>query len=215
MRARESATRVIYVRHGLTDFPNNRIYCDDSEDPALNAEGAQHAKDAADLLAQQTIDAIYASPSLRTRSTAEAIAKATGVEIQFAPALRERRFGIWDGLYFEEIEQRYPDEYLAWKRDIAGYTPEGGETMEGLQRRTATEVDRIVARHNRQTAVVVTHVGPIRVCVADALKIPLKGYRQLRIDYGSLTCIDYGRSQNNLIYANLAKPLFNFTKSKT
>ena len=208
MREKESATRVIYVRHGLTNFPNNRIYCDDREDPALNAEGTQHAEDAAALLAQQKIDAIYASPSLRTRSTAEAIAKVAGAEIRFVPALRERRFGIWDGLYFEEIERRYPDEYLAWKRDVSGYTPVGGETMEALQQRTGEEIARIVARHARQTVVVVTHVGPIRVCVAEALKIPLQWYRQLRIDYGSLTCVDYGRSQNNLIYANLAKPLF-------
>lgn len=208
MREKESATRIIYVRHGLTDFPSNRIYCDDREDPALNSEGAEHARDAADLLARQRVDAIYASPSLRTRSTAEVIAKSTGLEMQFVSGLRERRFGVWDGLYFEEIERRFPDDYHAWKRDIAGYTPEGGETMEALQRRTVAEIARIVARHARQTVVVVTHVGPIRVCVAEALKIPLEWYRQLRIDYGSLTCIDYGRSQNNLIYANLTKLLF-------
>ena len=208
MREKESATRIIYVRHGLTDFPSNRIYCDDREDPALNSEGAQHAQDAADLLARQKVDAIYASPSLRTRSTAETIAKSTGIKIQFVPDLRERRFGVWDGLYFEEIERDFPDEYRAWKRDIAGYTPRGGETMEALQRRTGVEISRIVTRHPKETIVVVTHVGPIRVCVADALKIPLEWYRQLRIDYGSLTCIDYGRNQNNLIYTNLNKLLF-------
>lgn len=208
MREKESATRIIYVRHGLTGFPSNRIYCDDREDPGLNSEGAQHAQDAADLLARQKVDAIYASPSLRTRSTAEAITKSTGMEIQFVADLRERRFGVWDGLYFEEIERDFPEEYRAWKRDMAGYTPQGGETMEALLRRTTAEIARIVAQHAHQTVVVVTHVGPIRVCVADALKIPLEWYRQLRIDYGSLTCIDYGRSQNNLIYANLTKLLF-------
>src|SRR3569833_2606854 len=163
MREKESATRVIYVRHGLTNFPNNRIYCDDREDPALNAEGTQHAEDAAALLAQQKIDAIYASPSLRTRSTAEAIAKAAGAEIQFVPALRERRFGIWDGLYFEEIDHRYPDESLAWKRDVSGYTPEVVETMEALQRRTGEEFARIVARHARRAGGGGTRGGPSRV----------------------------------------------------
>lgn len=210
MREKESATRIIYVRHGLTDFPSNRIYCDDLEDPALNSAGAQHAQDAADLLARQKVDAIYASPSLRTRTTAEAIAKSTGMKIHFVAELRERRFGVWDGLYFEEIERDFPEEYRAWKRDMAGYTPQGGETMEALQRRITAEMARIVAQHVRQTVVVVTHVGPIRVGVAQALKIPLEWYRQLRIDYGSLTCIDYGRSQNNLTYANLTKLLFEF-----
>ncbi len=208
MREKEAATRIIYVRHGLTDFPNKRIYCDDREDPALNEQGMRHAQDAAALLAQQPVDAIYASPSRRTRMTADEIAKMAGVGIIEVEALRERRFGIWDGLYFHEIEQRYPEEYQAWKRDPAGYTPEGGETMEVLLRRTGAEIARIVQAHPEQTVVVVSHVGPIRVCVSEAMKIPLAWYRQLRIDNGSLTCIDYGRSQNNMIYANLSKGLF-------
>src|SRR3569833_3317759 len=125
MREKESATRVIYVRHGLTNFPNNRIYCDDREDPALNAEGTQHAEDAAALLAQQKIDAIYASPRLRTRSTAEAIAKTAGAVIQFVPALRERRFGIWDGLYGGGGGRRGPGGGRAGGRGGAGDAPEG------------------------------------------------------------------------------------------
>lgn len=204
MREKESATRIIYVRHGLTDFPSNRIYCDDVEDPPLNTEGLLHANDAAALLKGQKIDAIYASPSLRTRSTAEAISAVTGVAINYVPALRERRFGIWDGLYFADIEQRYPQEYKAWKQDVAGYTPQGGETMEDVLRRAGEKIGSIVANHGGQTVVVVAHVGPIRICLAAALKIPLAWYRQLRIDYGSLTCVDYGRSQNNLIYMNLS-----------
>ncbi|MEK7321847.1 MAG: histidine phosphatase family protein [Pseudomonadota bacterium] len=208
MREKEAATRIIYVRHGLTDFPTNRIYCDDLEDPALNERGLRHARDAAALLAQQAVDVIYASPSCRTRMTADEIAKATGAGIVDMAALRERRFGIWDGLYFNDIEQRYPDEYQAWKRDLAGYTPQGGETMETLLQRAGSAITQIVRAHPNQTVVVVSHVGPIRVCMAEALKIPLAWYRQLHIDYGSLTRVDYGRSQNNIIYTNLARAHF-------
>ena len=208
MREKEAATRIIYVRHGLTDFPNNRIYCDDREDPALNERGLQHARDAATLLAQQPVDVIYASPSCRTRMTANEIAKTTGKDVVELPALRERRFGIWDGLYFDDIEQRYPTEYQAWKRDLAGYTPQGGETMEALLQRAGAAIARIAREHPNQTVVAVSHVGPIRACVAEALKIPLTWYRQLHIDYGSLTRVDYGRSQNNLIYTNLTRAHF-------
>lgn len=210
MRQKEAATRIIYVRHGLTDFPTDRIYCDDREDPVLNERGIQHARDAASLLAQQTVDIIYASPSARTRMTADEIAKATGVEIVEMAALRERRFGIWDGLYFNDIEQNYPTEYQAWKRDLANYTPQGGETMETLLQRAGSAITQIVRAHPNQTVVVVSHVGPIRVCVAEALKIPLAWYRQLHIDYGSLTRVDYGRSQNNMMYANLTRAVFQY-----
>lgn len=208
MREKEAATRIIYVRHGLTDYPNKRIYCDDREDPALNELGKGHARDAAALLARQPVDAIYASPSCRTRMTADEIARLTGVGVVEDEALRERRFGVWDGLYFDEIEREYPDEYKAWKRDPAGYTPRAGETMETLLRRAGGVIADLVQAHPEQTVVVVSHVGPIRVCVADALKIPLAWYRQLRIDYGSLTRVDYGRSQNNMIYSNLSRAFF-------
>jgi len=208
MREKEASTRIIYVRHGLTDFPNNRIYDDDREDPALNEAGKAHARAAAALLRNEKVDAIYASPSLRTRTTAAELSAAIGKEVEYLPALRERRFGIWDGLYFDEIERRYPNEYQAWKRDPAGYTPQQGETMDELLVRAGAEIARIVAQHVQQTVVVVSHVGPIRVCVAAALKIPLEWYRQLRIDYGSLTRVDYGRNQNNLIYANVSNLFF-------
>ena len=63
-------------------------------------------------------------------------------------------------------------------------------------------VKGIVEAHPGELIVIVMHVGPIRMCVTDALGMPLKAYRQLTIDYGSLTRIDYGKRQNNLIYMN-------------
>ena len=203
MREKERSTRIIYVRHGQTDFPANRIYCDDVEDPALNPAGEEQANRAAALLQRVKVDAIYASPSKRTRMTAEAIARGARRGIVDNPLLRERRFGKWEGLYFEEIEQKYPEEYLSWKRDKAGYTPEGGETMYDLLVRVKQGLGEILERHRYQTVAVISHVGPIRISIADALGMPLAGYRQLTIDNASISAIDYGRAQNNLLCCNL------------
>ena len=136
--------------------------------------------------------------------TAEAIAKATGSAIVETPLLRERRFGLWDGLFFEEIERKYPQEYLAWKRDPAGYAPEGGETMYDLLMRVKQGVAEMLERYRHRSLVVASHVGPIRLCIADALGLPPAMYRQLTIDYGSISAIDYGRTQNNLLYCNVS-----------
>jgi broad specificity phosphatase PhoE len=208
MREKEPTTRVIYVRHGKTDFPTDRIYCDDREDPPLNDDGMAQARAAADLLAAQTVDAICASPSARTRMTAEAIAAAAGVPVIADAGLRERRFGLWDGLTFAEIAERHGEAYQAWRQDPVRYTPAGGETIEDLLQRVTGVVQDLVGEYGGKTIVVVSHVGPIRVALSAALKIPVEWYRQLRIDYGSLTGVDYGASQNNLVYANLSKSLF-------
>lgn len=202
MREKEPSTRIIYVRHGVTDFPKDRLYCDDKEDPVLNKLGLHQAQMAAGLLSNERIDAIFASPLQRTLMTARAIANESGVEVQTEPALKERPFGVWDGLYFDAIERDFPDDYLAWKKNPATYVPEGGESVYDLLARVKNALDNIILKHHGKTVVVVSHVGPIRVLVSQSLNMPLEHYRQLTIDYGSLTRVDYGKRQNNLIYLN-------------
>jgi len=209
MREKESTTRVIYLRHGKTDFPTDRIYCDDREDPALNAAGLAQAKSAAKLLKAQAVDVIFSSPSRRTRMTADEAANIVEVPIVEVADLRERRFGVWDGLTFDEIARNHPDDFQLWRQDPVHYTPEGGETIEALRGRVSAAVEAFVRGHSGKTILVVSHVGPIRVSFAVAMKIPLAWYRQLRIDYGSLTRVDYGASQNNLVFANLTEMLIN------
>lgn len=204
MREKEATTRVLFVRHGKTDFPTDRIYCDDREDPTLNEEGRTHAQFAAKLLASQPVEAIYSSPSSRTRMTAEAIAKAVNVPVAELKDLRERRFGIWDGLFFDEIAQRYPDDYLAWRQDKVNYTPQGGETIPQLRERVVSAVNAIIGDHKSKLVVVVSHVGAIRVALADAMKMPLENYRQIRIDYGAVSRVDYGKTQNDLAFSNVS-----------
>ena len=217
MRSKEPSTRIIYVRHGKTDFPLDRIYCDSpiiaggnglgnkGEDPALNADGINQAAYAADLLRNIKIDLICTSPSARTRMTADAIAASTGAPLQENATLKERRFGIWEGLYFNEIESGYPAEHQQWKQNPTAFAPEGGESMYELLARVKTVINDLITTHAGKTIAVVSHVGPIRVCLADALKMPLELHRQLTIDYASLSRMDYGKSQNNFHYMNISK----------
>ena len=209
MREKEPTTTVIYVRHGKTDFPTDRIYCDNTEDPPLNAEGISQAQAAAKLIQVHcSIDLVYMSPSSRTRMTAREIAKDLKAPVFEDQNLCERCFGSWDGLYFKEIAQNHPEEYQLWRKDPVHYTPEGGETINDLLGRVTSAVRGMIDNNQGKTILVVSHVGPIRVCIAHAMKIPITNYRQLRIDYGALTRIDYGATQNNLVYANVSRLLF-------
>ncbi len=203
MRDKELKTRVIFVRHGETNFPLDRIYCDDREDPPLNEFGAEQAQDAAESLSGMRVAAVHASPCVRTQMTAQAIAaKHGGLNITLENSLRERHFGVWEGLYFNEIERDFPAEYLAWKKNQAAFKPEGGESVYDLLGRVTTKLNELVARYRGETIIVVAHVGPIRVLVSEAVGLPVESYRQLQIDPASVTIIDYGISQNNLILLN-------------
>ena len=202
MREKEAATRIIFVRHGVTDFPTDRIYCDDKEDPALNGEGLLQASQAAELLSSVKAQALISSPLARTRMTAQVISDATGLEVETDNRLVERKFGIWEGLYFNEIEEQYPGLYQDWKRNQAEFKPEGGESVFDLLGRVSEVISDVKQRLAGKTVIVVSHVGPIRVLLADAMGISVKSYRQIGIDYASLSCVDYGMSQNNLVLHN-------------
>ncbi len=202
MREKEKTTRVIYVRHGQTDYPLDRIYCDSKEDPELSSLGIEQAEQAAKFLEKQEVAAIYASPCLRTSMTAEAIAKFHTHPVKYDDALVERNFGDWEGLYFHEIESQFPSLYKEWKQNQAAFKPVNGESVYDLAARVGSAKDRIIEEFAGRCVVVVSHVGPIRVLVADALEMPVERYRQLSIEPASLTQIDYGASQNNMILLN-------------
>jgi broad specificity phosphatase PhoE len=207
MREKEPVTRVVFVRHGMTDFPKDRIYCDDREDPPLNETGWTEAREAADLLRTRSVDVIYTSPMARTRGTAEAIHQGTRAPVMVIGGLKERGFGIWDGLYFEDIERRYPDDYRRWKQDPAAFKPDQGESVYDLLTRVRQSLVAILEEHRGGRIVVVAHVGPIRVSLCDAVQLPVESYRRLTIDHGSLSCVDYGKRQNNLIFMNYTRSL--------
>ena len=202
MREKEKNTSIYFVRHGQTDYPLDRIYCDGVENPQLNRNGLIQAKSASLYFKDKNIKAIYASPALRTQSTAGEIAQVTGLDIETNGSWVERRFGIWEGLYFSEIEQQYPDEFLKWKKDKVGYTPQDGETIDDVQTRLIESLNVLVKKHSGESVVVVSHVGPIRVAICHSLGIPLLNYRQIRVDYASISRVDYGQTLNNLINLN-------------
>jgi len=202
MRSKESSTNIIFVRHGKTDFPLDRIYCDEMEDPALNSEGIYQAKSAAVLLKSQGISKIYASPAQRTQMTAREISEVTGLRVDTNSHWIERRFGIWEGLYFHEIEEQFPELYTKWKQDNVGFTPENGETINDVEFRLSESLNEIIDKHRGETIAIVSHVGPIRVCICKSLNIPIENYRQIRVDYASMSRVDYGLTRNNLITVN-------------
>jgi len=202
MRSKEKSTTVYYVRHGEVDFPSKRLYCDEREDPALTATGHQQAEAAAALVADEGVDVIYASPMTRTLLTAAPIENLTGAPLKTDGRLKERPFGAWDRLYFDDIARDFPEDFAAWKQDPVGFVPEGGEPITAHHDRVLGAVREIIERHKGQRIVVTAHVGPIRMCLTEALGMPIERYRWLTVDYGSVTRVDYGASQNNLIYLN-------------
>ncbi|MCX7239729.1 MAG: histidine phosphatase family protein [Burkholderiales bacterium] len=157
-----TATRIIAVRHGETAW-NVDTRIQGQLDVDLNAHGQWQAQRVADALADEEIDAIYASDLRRAHSTACAIAERAANpqarQVQLTQGLRERGFGIFEGLTYAQIATEWPDASRRWRQRDPDFAPEGGETLVQLRQRVAHTVTELASRHLGEQIVLVAHGG--------------------------------------------------------
>ena len=157
-----NATRIIAVRHGETAW-NVDTRIQGQLDIDLNAHGRWQAERVANALADEAIDAIYASDLLRAKTTALAIAAKTPVlqarEVRLHQGLRERGFGIFEGLTYAQISNDWPDESRRWRQRDPHFAPEGGESLVQLRQRVADTIHALASQHLGEQIVLVAHGG--------------------------------------------------------
>ena len=151
-----SATRVIAIRHGETEW-NRERRMQGSTDSVLSDLGWEQARALGRRLGAVAFDALYSSDLKRAHDTARCVADVTGHAIVLDSRLRERRFGVFEGLVRDEIKARYPEEYQRFRSLDPDWTVPGGESAREFFRRATECLGAIAAEHPRQTIVVVTH----------------------------------------------------------
>lgn len=168
-------TRIIAVRHGETTW-NVDTRIQGHQDIALNPTGIVQAERVAQALADEPIDAIYASDLLRAWQTASAIADATACPLAAEPGLRERAFGSFEGQTYADIEAQWPEESLRWRKRDTDWAPPGGESLLVMRERIQQTVNRLAQRHLGGHIVLVAHGGVMdqlyRLATGQALQAP-------------------------------------------
>ncbi|TDC53922.1 bifunctional RNase H/acid phosphatase [Jiangella ureilytica] len=184
-------TTLHVVRHGQTAMTAARRFSGGGvPGPSLDDTGLAQAERAAAVLGGCGAVAVVASPMVRTRETAAAVARRLGLAVRVDDAWRECEFGEWEGLTLAEIGERYPDALAGWYASTA-YRPPGGESLDDVARRIATARDALVAEFPGQPVVVVTHSMPMRTLTALALGAPPETLFRLLPAPGSVTELQY------------------------
>ncbi|MGV9849239.1 bifunctional RNase H/acid phosphatase [Streptomyces sp. NPDC003442] len=183
----------VLLRHGETPLtPEKRFSGSGGTDPALSDVGRHQAERvAAALAARGTIQAVVASPLRRCRETAEVVARRLGLDVRIEEGLRETDFGAWEGLTFAEAKERYPDDLDAWLASTEVAPTGGGESFATVTRRVALARDKLIARYQGRTVLLVTHVTPIKVLVRLALGAPPESLFRMELSAASLTAVAY------------------------
>ncbi|MDT7549307.1 MAG: hypothetical protein QOE84_1701 [Actinomycetota bacterium] len=171
----DGVTELMLVRHAKQaqrdDFLGHAV--GELHDPPLAELGQRQAKAVAALLADEGIEAVYASRSQRAGDTAAAIGAAVGLEVTVVDGIEE--YGFFRDLPDDKPpleslgELRFRGFQRRWSRTRTWDAWPASEPPAEFRSRVADSIEGIIAAHPGQRVVVATHGGVINQYVGDFL----------------------------------------------
>jgi phosphoserine phosphatase len=186
-------TTLLLIRHGETEWNAQRRVQGQTNSP-LSARGRLQAQAVAARLSGIPLHAIYSSDLSRALDTASPIADARHLSIIPLSGLREKSYGIWEGLTETEIEAVSPDGWRRYHGERQwDYAIPGGETWEQVQTRILAVLAQILANHPyaEDTVAVIGHGASLRPVILEVLGAPLPSLLRLRLDNASLSVLEF------------------------
>ena len=177
-------TDILLIRHGETEWNFERRLQGHLDIP-LNRHGREQAASLAFALRSERFDAIIASDLQRALDTAQAVAALHGLTVTTDADLRERCFGGFEGLRYDEIGGHFPVAYQAWHaREIDARFPPGERVAETLREFSARSLACVIGHaqaHRDQKIAIFTHGGVLDCVYRSACGILLDKARDFDI----------------------------------
>ena len=180
---RPAATRLFLVRHGETAW-NAQDRLQGTVDVPLNDTGRAQATRLARYFAGRPLDAVYSSDLRRAATTARAIARAAGTTVREWALLRERQFGVWEGLTGAELAREHDRA-----ADAAGVPL--AETRAQQAERARLLLAFAVAGWERGAIAAVSHEGFIKQCLLAVLGLGPEERRGVAVGRGSVSLLEH------------------------
>jgi len=188
-------TEIWFIRHGETDW-NLARRLQGWQDIPLNAAGVGQAGLLAGRLraegARAPFHAVYSSDLQRAHHTALPAAEALGLRVRPEPGLRERGFGVLEGLEMEHVDALAPQAAEAWKSRDPLRALEGGEALGQFHARVVAAVDDIAVRHAGERILAFTHGGVLDIIWRHASGVPLNAPRDAAMLNASINRVGVG-----------------------
>ncbi|MGQ9463906.1 MAG: histidine phosphatase family protein [Candidatus Fervidibacter sp.] len=182
------ATWIYLVRHGQTVWNKEGRLCGSSDVPLSN-EGLVQAYKLAERLKSIDICAIYSSPLLRARQTAEAIASFHQVPVRIEPNLSEIDYGDWEGMKVADAIKNFPELERLRREEPMKFTAPNGEQMAKFAERVISAIHKIASSHTGETVCVVAHQTVNRFITCWAMQMDFRMWRWLRQDPGCVNLL--------------------------
>ncbi len=181
--------RLYLVRHGETEW-NAEGRIQGHTDVGLSEKGQHQAQAVAQRLSGVTFDAAYSSDLSRTAETARIILAQQKITLTATAQLRERHYGVFEGLTVAERQARYPDMFSASLSNNLDFAPTDGESLVQVGARMAAFISDLRERHLEGTVLIAGHGGSLRCGLTALLGLPLEALWRLFLDNCGLSIVD-------------------------
>ena len=178
--------KLYLVRHGQTDW-NKEKRLQGQEDIPLNDFGRHLAKETGIGLRNVRFNLWFSSDLKRAAETAE-IVNYLDLPIKLDKKLEEIDFGIFEGLSYKEILEKYPAEAKKSQEEWKTFDYITGESLEVLQRRAVEFVESL---DKTKDNLVVTHWGVINCILSWYFSDKLESYWKYSMENGGICVIEF------------------------
>ncbi len=187
---RRQMTELILIRHGETLW-NQQGRMQGQQDSPLTELGVRQARQLGQRLRGVPFDALYSSDLGRAYRTALTISEATGRAVNVEARLRERNFGVFEGLTNADIKARYPEDHVRFASRDPHYVMPGGESAHAFVQRCVCCFGEIAENHRDATTVVVAHGLVLDALYRTAVGMPIEQPRGFPLLNCSLNTFRY------------------------
>ena len=178
--------RLYLVRHGESVGNMKKLMFGHSDHPLTEA-GVKDAQTVAEKLSDCHVECCYTSTLKRASHTAEICFKDRNVPIVYLDDLREQNMGLWEDCTFEDLTERYHDEFMNMMTDWTNNAPVGGESFCEVYERVTACVDDIISKG--EDAAIVAHNGPLTMILIYLLKLDKKHVDNFYFNHGCYSVI--------------------------
>ena len=190
--------KLILIRHGETH--ENVAGIIQGQGPGrLTDIGKEQAKKVGLRLKNEKIDVAYVSDLERTCNTAKEILHYNQnnqkIPVVYTKELRERNFGIYEGLPREEWR-----ELLEKNKEQYTGTITGGESRLEVTKRIVAFCDKLLKKHKQETVLIVSHGGPLTLLYLHLFEKSQEEYKNYHPSNAAVTILEISDDKKHTVY---------------
>jgi probable phosphoglycerate mutase len=190
-------TTLLAIRHGETVWNAEKRYQGYKDSP-LTETGRRQATALGRRLKGIRFDNLISSDRGRAQETASIVADFTGHPVEIDSRLRERNYGVLEGLTLNEIKTRHADVLNQLDNNNPDYIIPEGENHWQHYRRLVGFMEEVLTNRRGAIIAVVAHGGVLDSIFRYVAGLPLDQPRCFITTNASLTIISHGKFYGTL-----------------